>query len=93
MPELLILFALWPFCALLAGVTASVRGGSGILWGLAGLCSFVFAPVVLLLAFLFNKGKPCPYCRSSIHRLAVKCPKCQSDLTARVADRPTVQGV
>jgi hypothetical protein len=51
-----------------------------------GLLMIIFA--LILVAAVILKAKDlavstvCPYCRSSIARGAVKCPKCQSDLSA-----------
>ncbi len=39
----------------------------------------VGAAILKVRDLVFNAA--CPYCRSSIARGAVKCPKCQSDLT------------
>ncbi len=41
----------------------------------------------------FSVGKKCPYCRSSIHRDAVKCLKCQSDLSEKFANPGTLLSI
>jgi hypothetical protein len=40
----------------------------------------LLGPFALLFAALSDTGLTCPYCRSTIHPDAVKCPKCQTDL-------------
>jgi hypothetical protein len=49
----------------------------GILLGL------FLGPVGVLCAFALvdNKRHPCPFCRELISKEAVKCPRCQSDLS------------
>ena len=49
-----------------------------------GLLMTIFALILVGAVILKVKdlavSKACPYCRSSIARGAIKCPKCQSDL-------------
>ena len=48
------------------------------------MADFLLGPFGLLLA-LFSGGGKCPYGKSPIHKDAVKCPKCQSDLSEQFA--------
>jgi hypothetical protein len=73
------LVLLWILCGgVAAAMIAQNRGNSAGLWFIVGA---LFGPFGILFAFL-SSGRTCPYCRSSIHPQATKCPKCQSSLTA-----------
>jgi hypothetical protein len=71
-------FVAW---AILIGLTAYIanrRGANELLWGLLAL---VIGPLALIAVFVAGTGRECSFCRSSVHRQATKCPKCQSDIS------------
>lgn len=43
---------------------------------------FIFGAVIVGAALLSLADKTCPHCRMRVKRGAVKCPHCQSDLSA-----------
>jgi hypothetical protein len=54
-------------------------------WGL--LIIPALGPITLLIALSLKAKKRCPYCRELIAGDAIRCPKCQADLTVQ----PSVQ--
>lgn len=75
-PVIWLAFGLWAM-----GIQNS-KGQSGCLGLILGL---MFGPIGVLVCWLM-KGRPCPYCRSSVHPEAVKCPKCQSPIKSKWAE-------
>lgn len=67
----------WFVTAATAGIIASHRGASGLTHFFMAL---FIGPFAIILAG-FSGGKACDYCCMSIPAKAVKCPKCQSDLS------------
>lgn len=49
--------------------------GAGWFWGL------MIGPFALLWILISGSAATCPYCRSGIHPRAIRCPKCQADLS------------
>jgi hypothetical protein len=76
-------YSAWPMSD---GIPASsVRGITGEA-RMYGLLMTIFALILVGAAILklkdLGSSKTCPYCQSSIHRQAVRCPRCQADLGA-----------
>lgn len=68
----------WILCGVLCSSIASSKHDSGCIGFLVG---FLLGPLGIILVLLSGgKTKQCPHCRERIHRDAVKCPKCQSEL-------------
>jgi|GEM_PF-4487462 len=44
--------------------------------------AIVFGPIFLLIALAGQPQQQCPYCQSSINRIATVCAKCTRDLPA-----------
>ena len=73
---LLVAPLIWLAFGLWAMGMQQAKGQSGCLGFFLGI---VFGPVGVLVCWL-DKGRPCPYCRGSLHPDAVKCPRCQSQV-------------
>jgi hypothetical protein len=69
-------------CGIAGAIIRSGKGGSGFNGFLLG---FFLGPIGLIIAVFAGSGRQCPFCKSSIHPEAVKCPRCQSDLTANAS--------
>jgi len=70
---------LWVFCGFVCWAIASSKHDSGCVGFLIG---FLLGPLgVLLVLASGGKVKQCPHCKERIHKDAVKCPKCQTNLT------------
>lgn len=67
------IFILWILCGVFVALIAKKRGAKWPLWLMYGL---VLGPIALLLTAFSYGGKICPYCKITIHKKAVKCPKC-----------------
>lgn len=73
-----IVILIWIVCGIAAAVIASNRGADGCLWFGLGI---LFGPIGLAIAFTAGGDqRKCPYCQSSIHAQAIRCPKCQATL-------------
>lgn len=86
-----ILFFVWPACALLAAFVGMQKGRSGLGWFLMGLMA---GPVALLVAMAMGenwrqldldaledgKRKRCPYCDEIIRKKAAVCRYCARDV-------------
>ena len=72
----------WIVCGIVAAMIGSGKGatGSGFFLGL------ILGPLGILIA-IFMKGnrRKCPSCHEVIDPTAMKCPKCQADLTPKDA--------
>ena len=67
----------WLLFGIGTALIASSKGGNGCLWFGLGM---LLGPFGLLFAVL--SGRQCPYCKSPIHKEAIRCPKCQIDLAS-----------
>ena len=78
-----ILFLAFLICMILFGIITAMIGstkGEGFLDFFLG---FFLGPFGILMA-IFSKGnrcKQCPMCKEFIHEDAIKCPKCQTNIT------------
>ena len=77
----------WLLFGIGTALIASSKGGNGCLWFGLGM---LLGPFGLLFAVLSGRLRrigtflkifhQCPYCKSPIHKEAIRCPKCQVDL-------------
>jgi len=66
------------------GYAAGLGCAVWILFGWWGLLIIpAGGPITLLIALLLKAKKRCPYCRELIAGDAIRCPKCQADLTVQ----------
>lgn len=70
-------FIVWILCGIVAAMIGQGKG-EGCLSFFLGV---LLGPFGILIA-IFSKGnrKQCPACKEFIHKEAVKCPKCQTDI-------------
>lgn len=69
---------LWIICAFVGAALGKRkgRGGVGFLLGL------LFGPIgILVVLAIRGNRKTCPACKELIHKEAIRCPRCQYDLT------------
>src|ERR1700691_4680551 len=76
MEGFLLLFG-WLVCAAVASDIARKRGASQLLWFVLGLA---LGPLAVLCAFGTSSSYECPYCKGDIHKKAIRCRHCQTDL-------------
>lgn len=80
---MLLAVVIWIFCGIGASIVAQGRGANGCLWFGLGV---LFGPFGLAFAFASGSDRRCHLCRERIHPEAVRCPRCQADLSAPASD-------
>jgi len=74
------------FWLVIGGIVGAIiqqsKSGSA---GTGCLLGALLGPIGWLIIYL-TSGKQCPYCRSSIHKAATRCPKCSKDIETQNSD-------
>lgn len=71
----LVMLIVWVISGVVAVGNASSKGEPILLWVLSSL---ILGPMALVLSSF--AGNSCPACKKKVHRTAIKCPYCQSEL-------------
>jgi len=67
----------WVICGILAAEIAKSKGRSWTSWFVSGI---LFGPLSIIVILLLGRRDVCPYCRGTVHPLAILCPHCRSEL-------------
>lgn len=73
----------WFLVWIISMFIGAAAGGRNNAAGTGFLLGLFLGPIGAIGAFgLKGDRRPCPFCKELINKRAVKCPKCQSDLSA-----------